>query len=155
MPLLEIDKLRKDYGGLRALDGVSLDVPQGSIIGLIGPKRQRQKHPHRPGRRRHRPHQRANPLDGADISGLGRGRSLSTRHRPRLPAAYALLQNDRAGQPAAAPKSQLGEHPWHAPWHNRWARQEAENAQLALDALRQVELAQAYDKLRLTCPAGR
>ena len=36
-PLLQLRNLRKDFGGLRALDDVSLDVPRGAIIGLIGP----------------------------------------------------------------------------------------------------------------------
>ena len=37
MPLLELSNLRKDFGGLRAVDDVSLTVPEGAIIGLIGP----------------------------------------------------------------------------------------------------------------------
>jgi ABC-type branched-subunit amino acid transport system ATPase component len=36
-PLLEVKDLRKAFGGLKAVDGVSLVVPEGSITGLIGP----------------------------------------------------------------------------------------------------------------------
>jgi len=36
-PLLRVDKLAVSYGGLRAVDSVSMDVPTGSIVGLIGP----------------------------------------------------------------------------------------------------------------------
>src|SRR3954447_11304715 len=36
-PLLEIKDLRKAFGGLKAVDGASLVVPEGSITGLIGP----------------------------------------------------------------------------------------------------------------------
>jgi branched-chain amino acid transport system ATP-binding protein len=36
-PLLVVDGVRKHFGGLRALDGVSLEVARGSITGLIGP----------------------------------------------------------------------------------------------------------------------
>lgn len=36
-PLLEVKDLRKSFGGLRAVDGVHLTVPEGSITGLIGP----------------------------------------------------------------------------------------------------------------------
>src|SRR5215212_9931942 len=36
-PLLEVKDLRKAFGGLKAVDGASLVVPQGSITGLIGP----------------------------------------------------------------------------------------------------------------------
>src|SRR3569623_3823910 len=36
-PLLEVKDLRKAFGGLKAVDGASLVVPEGSIAGLIGP----------------------------------------------------------------------------------------------------------------------
>ena len=35
--MLDIKNLQKNFGSLRALDGVSLDVKSGSITGLIGP----------------------------------------------------------------------------------------------------------------------
>ena len=37
MPFLKIDKLTKRFGGLTALDGVSFDVNQGTILSIIGP----------------------------------------------------------------------------------------------------------------------
>lgn len=36
-PILEISQLEKSFGGLKALDGLSLTVNPGQIIGLIGP----------------------------------------------------------------------------------------------------------------------
>src|SRR3954454_7968267 len=36
-PLLEVKDLRKAFGGLKAVDGASFVVPEGSITGLIGP----------------------------------------------------------------------------------------------------------------------
>lgn len=36
-PLLEVRNLTLDFGGLRALNGASLEVRQGTITGLIGP----------------------------------------------------------------------------------------------------------------------
>ncbi len=36
-PLLSIDALTLRFGGIKAVDGVSFDVPRGSICGLIGP----------------------------------------------------------------------------------------------------------------------
>jgi ABC-type branched-subunit amino acid transport system ATPase component len=35
--LLRLDELQRHFGGVRAVDGVSLEVEQGSIQGLIGP----------------------------------------------------------------------------------------------------------------------
>ena len=37
MPLLELRKLTKKFGGLTAVDGVDLAVEPGQIVGLIGP----------------------------------------------------------------------------------------------------------------------
>jgi branched-chain amino acid transport system ATP-binding protein len=37
MSLLELRKVGLSFGGVRALDDVSLDVTEGSIVGLIGP----------------------------------------------------------------------------------------------------------------------
>jgi branched-chain amino acid transport system ATP-binding protein len=36
-PLLEVDRLTVSFGGLRALDGVSLSVRADQVLGLIGP----------------------------------------------------------------------------------------------------------------------
>jgi branched-chain amino acid transport system ATP-binding protein len=37
MPLLSINKLSKDFGGLRAVDKLDFAVEEGEIVGLIGP----------------------------------------------------------------------------------------------------------------------
>ena len=37
MPLLALDHARLRFGGIVALDDVSLEVAEGSISGLIGP----------------------------------------------------------------------------------------------------------------------
>jgi len=36
-PILRVDSLAKNYGGLQAVRGISFDVPEGEIVGLIGP----------------------------------------------------------------------------------------------------------------------
>lgn len=36
-PLLSVSGLQKSFGEHRVLDGVSIDVPQGEIVGLLGP----------------------------------------------------------------------------------------------------------------------
>ena len=37
MTLLKINSLIKDFGGLRAVNGIDLTISEGEIIGLIGP----------------------------------------------------------------------------------------------------------------------
>ncbi len=36
-PFLEVEKLTKDFGGLRAVDGVSFSIGRDEMVGLIGP----------------------------------------------------------------------------------------------------------------------
>ena len=36
-PVLRLEGLSKQFGGIKAVDNVSLDVPKGQIVGLIGP----------------------------------------------------------------------------------------------------------------------
>ncbi|MFZ1312450.1 MAG: ATP-binding cassette domain-containing protein, partial [Chitinophagaceae bacterium] len=35
--VLSIRNIAKSYGSVRALNGVSFDVPQGSVFGILGP----------------------------------------------------------------------------------------------------------------------
>jgi branched-chain amino acid transport system ATP-binding protein len=37
MPVVAIEALCKDFGGLRAIDDLSLEVRQGEILGIVGP----------------------------------------------------------------------------------------------------------------------
>lgn len=37
MPILSIENLRKNYGNIQALKGVSFDVPKGTVFGILGP----------------------------------------------------------------------------------------------------------------------
>ena len=37
MKILEVNKLTKDFGGLRAVDELNLEIEKGQILGLIGP----------------------------------------------------------------------------------------------------------------------
>jgi len=36
-PILEVKDLRKNFGGIAAVDGLSFTVSQGEILGLLGP----------------------------------------------------------------------------------------------------------------------
>jgi len=37
MPVLEINNIHKSYGKIKALNGVSFSVPEGSVFGILGP----------------------------------------------------------------------------------------------------------------------
>lgn len=155
MPLLELKQLRKDYGGLRALDDVTLDVPEGAIIGLIGPNGSGKSTLIDLVAGSIAPTAGQIIFAGDQIGGLGADevfqRGIARGYQqPTLYFKMTALDNL-----LLPPKSQLGERPMYAPWHRRWADQEAENAERALHALQQVELLPHYDKLAADLSGGQ
>ncbi len=155
MPLLELRDLRKDYGGLRALDGVSLTVPEGAIIGLIGPNGSGKSTLIDLVAGTIAPSGGQIRFAGGEIGGLAADEvfQLGIARGYQQPTLYfKMTALDNLLLP---PKSQLGEHPWHAPWRRRWTDQEANNAERALQALQQVELLSHYDKLAADLSGGQ
>ena len=69
-PAVQVRGLRKSYGKQVVLDGIDLDVPEGTVFALLGPERRRQddRGPH--------------PLD-ADLGRRRRGPHRRLRRRPR------------------------------------------------------------------------
>ena len=155
MPLLELDKVRKDYGGLRAVDNVSLHVPEGAIIGLIGPNGSGKSTlinliaattALTGGRIR---------FDGDDISDFSsdqvfRRGIVRGYQEPSL--YFKMTALDNALLPV---QGQLGERPWYAPWRGRWQAQEARHAQVARAVLEQVRLLNHYDTLASDLSGGQ
>ena len=155
MALLELSNVRKDFGGLRAVDDVSFAVPQGAIIGLIGPNGSGKS-------------TLINLIagttdlsagriifDGSDISefssdqvfraGIARG-----YQEPSLYFKMTVLDN------VLLPvKAQRGEQPWYAPWRRYWQAEESAHAQAAIDVLEQVRLLQHYDTLASDLSGGQ
>jgi ABC-2 type transport system ATP-binding protein len=37
MSILSLENIRKDYGRVQALKGVSFNVPKGTVFGILGP----------------------------------------------------------------------------------------------------------------------
>ena len=155
MPLLELRGLRKDYGGLRAVDDVSLDVPQGAIIGLIGPNGSG----------------KSTLIDliagsarltagtvtfaGEDISGLPADavfhKGIARGYQePALFFKMTVLDN------LLLPvKGQRGEQPFYAPRWSSWRAEEAAHAEAAVEVLRQVQLLPQYDQLAADLSGGQ
>ncbi len=155
MPLLELANLRKDFGGLRAVDDVSLTVPEGAIIGLIGPNGSGKSTlidliagstDLTAGKVK---------FDGEDISdlpanavfhkGIARGYQEPTLY-------FKMTVLDNLLLPV---KDQRGEHPWHAPRWRSWQQEEQTHAEAALEVLRQVQLLPHYDTLASDLSGGQ
>ncbi len=155
MPLLELKNIRKDYGGLRAVDDVSLQVPEGAIIGLIGPNGSGKST---------LINLIASTADitagqvifaGEDISALPPDtvyqRGIARGYQePSLIFKMTVLDN------LLLPvKDQRGEHPWYAPRRKSWQAEEASHARRAADVLDQVQLLQHYDTLASDLSGGQ
>ncbi len=155
MNLLELRNLRKDYGGLRAVDDVSLDVPAGAIVGLIGPNGSGKSTlidlvaggaPLTAGQVR---------FGGEDISGLPADEVFKKgiARGYQEPALYfKMTVLDNVLLPV---KGQRGEHPWYAPWRRFWQRDEFAQAEAAVAVLEQVQLLRHYDTLASDLSGGQ
>ena len=154
-PLLQLASVRKDFGGLRAVDDVSLTVDAGAIVGLIGPNGSGKSTLLNLIAGSEGLTSGSIAFDSRDISqntsdevfrlGIARG-----YQEPSL--YFKMTALDNALLPV---QDQLGERPWHAPRHGLWRAQEADNARVAGDALRQVQLRSKYDSLAADLSGGQ
>ncbi|MDN3520986.1 ABC transporter ATP-binding protein [Halomonas ramblicola] len=97
-PLLEVSRLIMDFGGLRALDGASLDVRPGTITGLIGPNGAGKTTLFNVVAGVYEPRAGRVYLDGDDITGLPPHRIFArglcrTFQIPREHASLSVLEN--------------------------------------------------------------
>jgi len=69
-PMLHVEEARLSFGGVRAVDGVSLSVARGSITGLIGPNGAGKSSLFNVIAGRHRPQAGRVLLDGEDVTGM-------------------------------------------------------------------------------------
>ncbi len=144
--ILSVENVTKDFDGMRAVNGASLHVNAGEIVGLIGPNGSGKSTlinvisglaPAAHGKI---------TFDGHDITratpeaiferGLVRG-----YQNPSLFFQMTVLDN--ALLPA---KHQKGERPWYAPWRRTWRAQENANARIADRVLRQLNLRHQFNK---------
>lgn len=144
--ILSVENVIKDFDGLRAVNGASLHVNEGEIVGLIGPNGSGKSTlinvisgltPATGGNIRFNNHDitRASPEEIFE-RGIVRG-----YQNPSLFFQMTVLDN------ALLPvKRQKGEHPWYAPWKRSWQPQEAENAGFADRILRQLNLRHQFRK---------
>lgn len=144
--ILSVENVIKDFDGLRAVNGASLHVNEGEIVGLIGPNGSGKSTlinvisglaPATGGSIRFNNHDitRASPEEIFE-RGIVRG-----YQNPSLFFQMTVLDN------ALLPvKRQKGEHPWYAPWKRSWQPQEAENAGFADRILRQLNLRHQFRK---------
>jgi branched-chain amino acid transport system ATP-binding protein len=144
--MLEVQDLRKEFDGLQALDGVSLTVPKGQIVGLIGPNGSGKSTllniiagtiPPTSGQIRFDSHD-ITRSSADDIFKLGLARGYQN--------ASLFFQMTVLDNTLLPVKQQRGEHPWYAPWRRVWNAEEQTNATSASQRLSQVNLRSHFNK---------
>jgi branched-chain amino acid transport system ATP-binding protein len=153
--MLNVTNLSKNFDRLRAVNGVSLTVPQGQIVGLIGPNGSGKSTLLNVIAGNLPPDGGAVIFAARDITGLspdaifrlGLARSFQ---EPSLFFRMTVLDN------ALLPvKGQRGERPGQAPFHGRWIGQEIEQTSIAARVLDQVQLQGHYDRLASDLSGGQ
>jgi len=113
-PILEVRDLRKEFGGIVAVDGASFSIERGSMTGLIGPNGAGKSTTFNCITGIHRPDSGAVVFDGAEMTGLrpeqvvARGLVRTFQIARELPE-MTVIENMMLG-----PKSQLGESLWRS-----------------------------------------
>lgn len=138
--LLKLENLSKSFGGIKAVQNVSLEVKPGSICGLIGPNGSGKSTLFNLITGTIKLDGGKVTFDGKRIDGhspdkiarAGLGRTFQT---PRLFPRMTVLDNT-----LVAPISQKGEEPWNAMLQRKWKKQEIEIAKKAKTHLAFLEL---------------
>jgi len=139
--ILRIENLVKTFGGVVAIDGVSLSIEKGKIIGLIGPNGSGKSTLFKVIAGIYRPDRGEVFFKGEKITGLPPHRIfrkgiVKSFQIPSLFYNMTTLENFMA-----PPKDQIGERAARALFRRAWTGQEISLAKKAVNLLRFLQLA--------------
>ncbi len=154
--ILQVDDVRKSFGGISAVDGCTLSVRQGTITGLIGPNGAGKTTLFNLITGFLRPSGgrilfRGRRIDGLPPHGIFRRGIVRTFQIPRELKTMTLIENLML-----VPANQAGEQIWN-PWlfSFRVLRQERNNYEKAMDVLKFVELDGLRDEYAANLSGGQ
>ena len=163
MALLSLRNVTRRFGGIVALDGVSLDVPEGEIVGLIGPNGAGKTTAFNVITRLYTPNEGDVLFAGETLLKTPVHGIVAARDRAHVPERRAVQDDDGAGQRprrrAIAPRQRRGRGARRARRTSASTRsRERPVAGLPFGTLKRVELARALvaapKLLLLDEPAG-
>ena len=123
-PILKVDGLRREFGGLVAVDIAHLEVQRGAITALIGPNGAGKTTAFNLMSGFDTPTAGTSEFDGVDITGV-QGHELAQRgmvrtfQLTRVLTRLTVLENMMLGA-----VGQIGEKPWTSPFRFLWTKQE-------------------------------
>jgi branched-chain amino acid transport system ATP-binding protein len=142
--ILDLEGISRSFGGVKAVDGVSLSVKRGSITGLIGPNGSGKSTLFNIISGVEKKNSGAINFQGTRLDklsphkrfALGLGRTFQT---PRLFTGMTVLENTMTGG-----KEQKGESPLNAPFPQIWEPQEMEIAKEAKSQMTSLEIEKLF-----------
>lgn len=133
--ILRLEAVRKHFGGIRAVDGLSARVDEGELAGLIGPNGSGKSTLFNVISGVYRPDAgtvtfRGERIDGLDPWEIFERGLVRSFQNPRLFLGMTVLENA-----LVPPRNQRGERVENAPFRSRWEGQEVALATDALETL--------------------
>lgn len=155
MPLLSVDKMSHEFGGLRAVNNYSLEIEKGQIRGLIGPNGAGKTTIFNLITGIYKPTEGKIYLEGKDITGLqpnqiashGLGRTFQNM---QLWRHMTVLEHIKLARYSRITYGLIGAFFGTAKRH----RQEKEIEEMAYDLLQMVGIAHHADQIILNLPYG-
>ncbi len=153
--ILKVDNVAKYFGGIKAVNGVSFDLKEGQLVGLIGPNGSGKTTLINVISGVYKPNKGRILFKGEDITGLdpwdiyhkGIVRSFQV---PRLFQKMLVVENVMV-----AHRNQKGENPWIAPIHGLWRDQEVEYGKKTLETLVEFQLARVRNNWSTELSGGQ
>ena len=108
--VLEVSNIRKNFGGITAVDGVSFDVQEGEILGLIGPNGCGKSTLFNCILGQLTPSGGEVKVDGKVVTGLRPSGAEPARRQPHLPAAAGVSEIVGAGKSDPRRAGAPGQH---------------------------------------------
>lgn len=153
--MLEVRDVHKDFGGLKAVNGVNLTVPQGQIIGLIGPNGSGKSTLINVISGIMQPTSGTVHFDGKDITNMPSDQIFDAGLGRGFQDASLFFQMTVLDNTLLPVKKQRGENPLFAPFKRFWQNEEHHNAKHADDILQKVLLRDHFDKAATDLSGGQ
>jgi len=154
--MLEIKDVHKSFGGLKAIDGCSLSVKQGSITGLIGPNGAGKTTLFNVITGHYKPDEGSIVFEDQEIGGLAPHQIFGKKLYRTFQITREFAQMSVLENLMIMPEGQIGEKFW-----NTWFKlkgikqQEIENRDKALEVLEFVELIDLKDEYAGSLSGGQ
>ncbi len=144
--MLEISDLHKNYENLRAVDGVSLSVPTGAIVGLIGPNGSGKSTLMSLIAGTQRSDSGSIRVNGEEISHLPPNRIFQRGVVRSFQDPSLIFRMSALDNALLAAHPQRGERPLASPWRRLWRKQEEAHTRAALTIFDHLKLRHQYNK---------